>query len=254
MDTRFWGPSGWRMLHLISFSVDQSFGPKKNDVVAFFELLPYILPCKYCRANLTEHIEKEPIDPTNLPKWLWKIHNMTNAKLRDQKIPTAQSPPFEPVAEAYLDRLSVGCTRTLFEGWDFLFSIAESHPKSAVARASDPIKGAPSSDTLSPSEKNRWNLLEVEERLPFFEAFFSLIPKVLPYPEWRRAAADGCDGPPDWSSRASSIKSLWGIRCSMESKLDLLNKTTYSSLCKILKENRSGCGTSRRGKTCRRKR
>jgi hypothetical protein len=243
------------MLHLITFAVDLPFGPKRDDVVAFFSLLPFVLPCKYCRTNLTDHMEKEPIDPKRLARWFWKIHNMANAKLRSQKIPTAADPSFEAVEKAYMDRLGVGCTRTLFEGWEFLFSAAEAHPMSLNAKNSDPMPGAPKGAEagLSLLEKNRWNLLTPEERLAPFEAFFNLLPKVLPYPEWRAAAAEGCGGPPDWSTRASTLKSLWGIRCSMESRLELLNKTSYSSLCKVLKENRSGCGAVRRGKTCRRK-
>lgn len=248
------------MLHLISFSVAKPYGPEKGDVIKFFELLPYVLPCKYCRANLVDHMELERLAASAtaaaLPKWLWTIHNLANKKLRQQKIPTATDPPFEMVAKVYNERLDLGCTRTFFEGWEFLFSIAEAHPLAAASRVAEPLPGAPNAALLedaSDLEKARWNVLEPEVRMKYYEAFLRLLPSVLPFPEWRAAAAAGCGGPADWSSRAATLKSLWGMRCSMESKLELLNTTTYAGLCKELKLNRSGCGAGRRGKTCRRK-
>ena len=130
MDTRFWGPSGWRLLHLITFTYEPS---QSEKVGKFFETLPYVLPCKFCRCSLTEYMDEDPVKDAltsrkALTKWLWRIHNKVNDKLRGQGLATAENPPFEAVKKVYEERISAGCIHAEFEGWDFLFSIAENHP------------------------------------------------------------------------------------------------------------------------------
>lgn len=257
MDTRYWGPSGWRLLHLISFAKAQS----PAAACRFFETLPYVLPCKYCRKSLSEYITEDPVDCAvrehRLSRWLWRIHNDVNAKLRAQRIPTAADPPFERVRALYEERLAAGCSRTVFDGWEFLFSVAEAHPMSRTGRSSAAIDGHPPADTMfdaTPLERNRWNMMLPEERLPFYQAFWEALPAALPFPEWRAAWRRAAGAGPVPDTRAELLKWLWGIRCRMETELDLLNRTNYSCLCKELREMRSGCGSSRRGRTCRRKR
>ena len=85
MDTRFWGPSGWRLLHLITFAYEPE--RDKKNVCKFFHKLPYVLPCKFCRASLSEYMLEDPVEdacasPEKLQRWLWRIHNKVTAKLR----------------------------------------------------------------------------------------------------------------------------------------------------------------------------
>ena len=61
MDTRFWGPSGWRLLHLITFATSDI---DNDHLQLFFRNLPYVLPCKFCRASLTDYYAVDPI-PSN---------------------------------------------------------------------------------------------------------------------------------------------------------------------------------------------
>ena len=249
MDTRYWGPSGWRLLHLISFGTNPT--PK---VCEFMRMLPYVLPCKYCRKSLSEYMIEDPIEcnKTQLPKWLWRIHNDVNNKLRGQRLRVEPDPDFRTVETIYVERLEAGCTRTSFEGWEFLFSIAEAHPYSRVAKASVPIKGHPV-EVTDPLELNRWNLMTPEERMPFYNRFWELLPDALPFPEWKASWKEAVRalGPP--TCRADCLKYLWSIRRHMENSLELLNRTTYQSLCRELRDNRSGCSTSTRGRTCRKK-
>jgi Erv1 / Alr family len=249
MDTKFWGPSGWKFLHLITFS---DAIESKAAIRCFFETLPYVLPCKFCRQSLSEYMKKIPLDTAAPAKWLWKIHNCVNGKLRSQGLNTEADPPFSVVKKLYTDKFAAGCTKTNFEGWEFLFSIVENHPYSKSATGSLPIKDAPEhidpADTL---ELNRWNMLAPEKRAVFYEQFWNCLPRVLPYPEWKKVW-EAC--PTDWSSRQAAMRTLWGVRCSMESALQLMNKTNYHSLCKQLRTHRSGCSKSTRAKTCRKKR
>lgn len=255
MDTRFWGPSGWKLLHSITFG-NQNNG---KDVCAFFNYLPYVLPCKFCRASLSEYILEDPIEkscgtPETLQRWLWRIHNKVNEKLRRQHVQVdGPNPPFYAVSAFYKDKLRQGCSKTHFDGWDFLFSVAECHPLSQASRSSLPILGHPPVEELTtPLEKNRWNLLEPEERLVYYTKFFQSLPAVLPFKEWRNVwAQSDCE---TYTKRKETIDCLWKIRRTLEKELELLDKDTYASMCKTLQDNRSGCNRSSKSKTCRKKR
>lgn len=256
MDTRFWGPSGWRLLHSITFA----YMPRTDKVAVreMFNALPYVLPCKYCRFSLSEHMEELPLEPALesrelLTLWLWKIHNRVNAKLRAQRInQTQEDPPFEKVKEYYTFLLNTGCTRTIFPGWEFLFSIADLHPMSTLAKKSQPISGAPLCEHItSIEEKNKWNCMSHNERLPYYQQFWKYIGLTLPFKEWRDI---WISAPCNLDSRISTTKWLWKLRCSMETELELLNKCNFASLCKNLQSYRSDCSKSARGKTCRKRR
>jgi hypothetical protein len=257
MDTKYWGPSGWSLLHLITIAEANPSPQQKKDLECFFSTLPYVLPCKYCRASLSEYMVEHPLSkalesdkPYSIARWLWTIHNCVNAKLRSQKLHVLEDPPFSDVKERYIERYESGCTKTKFEGWEFLFSIVENHPYSKQSLAGIPIPGAP--DNLETDlEKNQWNVLPAADRMKKVEQFWRCLPLVFPYPEWKTIWSS-CSM--DWSSRASALKTLWQIRCRMESELELLNKTNYHSLCYELKKHRSGCSKSKRAKTCRKKR
>lgn len=257
MDTRFWGPSGWRLLHSITFAYIPH--TEKNSVRQMFEMLPFVLPCKFCRASLTEYMKVDPLEPAlesrdALTKWLWRIHNQVNAKLRIQKLNVEKDPPFEKVAEFYNELLAAGCSQTEFPGWDFLFSIAELHPMSKSALASVPMPrpdGIRCEEIESLEEKNRWNCLKAEERLPLYRKFWAAIGKVLPFPSWRKSWAKHATNLSLLNRRSGTMKWLWRIRCAMETDLELLNSCKYSHLCKTLKSHRSGCAKSVRAKTCR---
>lgn len=224
-----------------------------------FEMLPFVLPCKFCRASLSEYMEKDPLEPAlasrdSLTRWLWRIHNEVNTKLRSQKLNVVPDPPFEKVASLYKDILSSGCSQTDFPGWDFLFSIAELHPLSKSAKASVAIPGGPPCEDLKTrEEKNRWNCLSPEERLPLYRLFWTSLGNTLPFPEWRKSWHKNAAGY-SLNSRKAVIRWLWKLRCRMESNLNLLNRCKYSSLCKTLKTHRSGCTKSIKARTCRKKR
>lgn len=188
--------------------------------------------------------------PYAVARWLWVIHNCVNAKLRSQKLNVLEDPPFSDVKELYIEKFKAGCTKTKFEGWEFLFSVVENHPYSKQSLAGIPIPGAPD-NLVTDLEKNRWNVLPAADRMKKVEQFWKCLPGVFPYAEWK-SIWNSCAT--DWSLRASSLKTLWQIRCRMESQLELLNKTSYHSLCHELKKHRSGCSKSKRAKTCRKKR
>lgn len=120
MDTRYWGPSGWQLFHLIAF---RSAHPE--DVLL---QMKDVLPCKFCRASTTEFVHTHPLrgDPA---RWLYEIHNMVNHKLRSQckddpnVINPGEDPSFESIKDHYMK-----LKPTEIPGRDFLFSIAVNYP------------------------------------------------------------------------------------------------------------------------------
>ena len=120
MDTRFWGPSGWQLFHLVAFRSEHP-----DDVL---NQMKDILPCKYCRASTTEFVKEHPLRG-NPGKWLYDIHNMVNNKLRTQAkedpsvIDPGPDPSFEEIRKRYM-----AMRLTNVPGRDFLFAIAINYP------------------------------------------------------------------------------------------------------------------------------
>jgi len=131
MDTRYWGPDAWDLLHFIS--LDYPNNPSDNDKLIyshFFNSLPFVLPCFYCRSSFTDYLKELPIEnyfnsKKNIIEWVWKLHNKVNDKLRKQKLISYPNPPLSIIKTQYLPRLndinSMDCAN--MTGWKFIYSI-----------------------------------------------------------------------------------------------------------------------------------
>lgn len=260
MDTRFWGPSGWRFLHLVSAGYE---GKNKKEMLDFLHCLPFVLPCKFCRSSLITYYEEIP--PENalesketLSKWMWKIHGKVNQKLRSQGQTIPPDPTYAMVKKIYTERFHHGCTKTEFPGWDFLFSIVENHPL-AKGETSTPMLNAPPLESIDPTNINellKWNYLDPEIRYEYVCQFWSTLPSVLPFPEWRLLWKEYGSGfcSSTLSKKQDALRGLWHIRCAINKELHQLNNSSFRQLCNDLKIHRSGCGKSRNARTCRKKR
>ncbi len=252
MDTKYWGPSGWKLLHLIA-EADTLGGRKINRT--FWESLPYVLPCKFCRASLTEYYEAHPIptQPADMGEWLYTIHNCVNDKLRSQGQNLPPNPPYQAVSMHYRELLIRDCTETVFPGWEFLFCIADNYPGSAPSKPMPDTPGdaleASRTGRLSAKERNRYNLLSTNQRITMLRRFMSALPAVLPFVYWTELWRQHCKK--DFSGRSAAKRTLWCIRCAMDRALHKKSETTYYGLCKELAAKRSGCSTARRARTCR---
>ncbi len=254
MDTKYWGPSGWKLLHLIA-EADTVQGRKINR--PFWESLPYVLPCKFCRASLTEYYQVHPIpaEPKEMSKWLYTIHNCVNEKLRSQGQDLPANPPYDAVSAHYRELLGRGCTESVFPGWEFLFSCADNYPGTAPSK---PMPDTPvevleatkkSGYQLTLEEANRYNLLGADARIRMLRRFMDAVPAVLPFPLWSSLWRRHCKK--DYSGRGAAKRTLWCIRCALARALAHKSETTYHGLCVELAAQRSGCSASRRAKTCR---
>jgi hypothetical protein len=251
MDTRFWGPSGWKLLHLIAAS-------RNKDAHDFFELLPFILPCKFCRASLTDYIQADPVpnEPNDYPYWMYRIHNRVNEKLKSQGLPTEKAPSFAQVKKKYDTLLKQPCTVNTMVGWDFLFSIAYTHPCDSVK--SSPLSGAPEDHTIKdPILRNRWNLLTKDERIPYLKKFWeNALPNALPFEEWRNAWNKCKTNPPLNKDRKDMTDWLYDIeKCVCKILAQPPPPHSFRALCKELSAFESKCsGTKKKTvRTCRAK-
>jgi hypothetical protein len=256
MDTRFWGPSGWRLLHIVVSTPLN--GRNFNRIKDFFILLPFILPCKFCRQSLSIYYKKRPIpnEYTEMNRWLYDIHNEVNDKLRKQNLIHEPNPSFEKVQEDYLKFTQSPCASSTILGWDFLFSVANTTPSKALH--STAIVDAPE-ELLTPELRNEWNTMNYKERIPYVEKWWNLLKMVYPYKPWINAwrKAESTYGlAPVKKGKRTVLSWLFNIQntvCKM-----MMEQTPYRSfngLCKEVSLFSSGCGNAKTKavKTCRAK-
>jgi hypothetical protein len=84
---RVWGPPMWELLHLITIKPNQPM----TVYQMFFDSIRYLLPCKKCQRNYTEHVSMLPIPHTKkeLASWLIAVHNRVNQSIDK---PTVNAP------------------------------------------------------------------------------------------------------------------------------------------------------------------
>ena len=91
MVTTIWGPGMWHFLHTISFNYPiNPTDEDKTHYKSFIENLKYILPCKYCRQNLTRNLILMPLTSKvmesrdSFSRYIYKLHETVN-KLLNKK-------------------------------------------------------------------------------------------------------------------------------------------------------------------------
>uniref|UniRef100_A0A6C0B4L9 thiol oxidase n=1 Tax=viral metagenome TaxID=1070528 RepID=A0A6C0B4L9_9ZZZZ len=137
MDTRFWGPDGWHLLHSIAYTYPSN--PNKTTrqkYKRFFNTVPYILPCVYCRNSLHKFYKDLPIENSlqnnnSLFEWLYKIHNKVNNKLTKQNLNCKTNPGLSKIRKFY-KKYVVDNDKSCSEhpGILFIYSIIFNYPLS----------------------------------------------------------------------------------------------------------------------------
>ena len=254
MDTRFWGPSGWKLLHLVTFE----YTPKQAKPMAdFLETLPFILPCKFCRASLTDYYRQHPFPKGELivnfdvKKWMYKIHNCVNDKLRKQGLNPSPDPTYQKVKQFYDKWRTCDWKQQLSTFWDFLFAVAYNHPIQTTPH-SKPMPDCPAEvyQCNDKCEKNKWNVLPPRDRMYWFTRFWSLLPAVLPVEIAKKWKEVECTHSPTLESRRSTLAWLWRMRCGLDSTF----QDPYTSVCQRVASFSSDCGKKKRAITCRKRR
>ncbi len=258
MDTRFWGPSGWRLIHLVAAAESNR---RVGAILEWFQLLEYVLPCKYCRASFHDYIRLQPLtpsiiaDPEAFGRWAYDIHNRVNAKLRGQGLLETPDPEWNSVRDYYTAEQRGLCDGSPLLGWDFMISVAFTTPTADYKPV--PMPDAPTDWTsLDPASRNRYNLLTRAERLPYLDRWWRLIPAILPCAAWRRAwTRAAAVRPPLSSGREAVLRWMW--RVESEVCRDLRCPVPHSCVGAMKREAaafESGCSVAKKGTTCRTRR
>lgn len=88
MVTKIWGPLAWTFLHTMSFNYPVH--PTEDDKKHYKEYvynLRYVLPCKYCRINLTNNLKKKPLEMCHMKnretfsRYIYELHELVNRML-----------------------------------------------------------------------------------------------------------------------------------------------------------------------------
>lgn len=89
MLTTAWGPAIWHYLHMMSFNYP--LNPTEEDKKHYRDFilsLQYVLPCKYCRMNLTKNFARLPLKEKDMEsresfsKYVYELHELINKMLK----------------------------------------------------------------------------------------------------------------------------------------------------------------------------
>jgi hypothetical protein len=232
MDTRFWGPPGWKLLHLTALNYPNK--PSAEDKInygIFYSNLKDVLPCKYCRKSFTKYIANLPVEDyleskDKLFEWVYLMHNKVNGKLRRQGLIDYPDPSLEEVKKLYPETLLKECQ---LPGWDFIYSIVFNYNKQ-----DPPI-----------------------DKVKAYSILFTYLGKVIPCRDYRELYNKYFNRDPvgkHLTGRDELIKWLYNINCCINGKLKERNRN-FHKLCTFYETFRAGgCNkTSHKGYTCRKR-
>jgi hypothetical protein len=217
MDTRFWGPSGWQLFHLIAFK------SAPDDARPLLADMKDVLPCKFCRASTSEFVKKHP-SKKPYGRWMYDIHNMVNNKLRTQcaddpkVINPGPDPEFEEVKAKY-DRME---KPDAVPGRDFLMAVSYNFSGDAA-------------DAKTQRE------------------FLGHLAEAYPYAELRKVVQRYLKAhEPSLSSQRAYTHWMYGLMKELSETIKVPIRS-YRGYMSHLAYYKSGCtGKSYKGKTCRR--
>lgn len=217
MDTRFWGPSGWQLFHLIA---SQYKRPQK-----LLNMINEILPCKFCRESTTQYMKQDPLAYHHPEVWLYELHNKVNDKLRTQckddpaVINPGPNPTFDEVEEKYRKMKPNNVP-----GRDFLFSIAVNYPDNPEENDMD-------------TQRN----------------FIHKLAEVFPFPNLQKRFKKYLDSHEvSLSSRKNYMKWMYGLLNELSEEINV-EIPSYKGYVARVMYFKSGCqNKTYRGKTCRR--
>lgn len=212
MDTRYWGPSGWQLFHLIAF--------KSKNPEELLLTIKDILPCKFCRESTAHFMNELPLKG-NPGKWLYDLHNKVNHKLRTQSyqdptvINPGPDPSFEDVKEKY-DKMKP----KNIPGRDFLFSIA-------VNYSDDPT----------------------EDQMATQRHFLKVLSKVFPFHDFESYYNSN---PPTLENRQAYMKWMYGLLRHLSKVFSVSIPTYKGYVQRAMYYKSGCSKKTYKGKTCRR--
>lgn len=135
MNPIYWGTEAWDLLFCIVWKYPQQPNTHTKKLYrTLFQLLGDVLPCGECCRSYSGYYQSFPVNnyldnDKSLQLWLYKVHNMVNAKLRLQGKKVEKDPTFQEVIAKY-DILTTDQNLYKYEHrwWRFLLAIAWAFP------------------------------------------------------------------------------------------------------------------------------
>lgn len=88
MVVNIWGPAMWHYLHTMSFNYPvEPTSENKKYYREFVYNLRHVLPCKYCRINLTNNLKQKPLlmchmrSRATFSRYIYELHELVNKML-----------------------------------------------------------------------------------------------------------------------------------------------------------------------------
>ena len=212
MDTKFWGPDGWKLLHSICEKYPENPKLKDKEIYSeFFNSISYVLPCIYCRISFKEYIRELPIEnyidnKKDLCYWLYLIHNKVNEKLRKQNLNHKKDPKYPTIRRRYKIYVrDVNNNKKIAPGFDFMYSVAFNYIH-----------------TRSNMSKKRVNRYKI---------FFNLLGLIIPFKDLKKIyLLHISKNPITINKRCNHSLKLWLYQ------LELSYKTSIDNLCLCFKK------------------
>lgn len=227
MDTRYWGPDAWQLLHSIAVSYPSK--PSKIDAenyYLFFGTIKDILPCIYCRISFNEYSDQLPIENylkngKSLSYWLYLMHNKVNEKLRNQNLQISEDPEFDTFHQKYLEKVKIICNdiKCIYRlpGWEFMYCVLFNYT----------------------AKKNKID----EVRKQSYITFFKLLPQIVPFPSLRDVMLKYIElFPIEDCMQSRTLMKLWCYN--LEKMFCEINQIKYSKFterCRSIELYRAGC-------------
>ena len=234
MDTRFWGPDGWKIFHSIAEGYpDKPTNDERYMYGCFFKCLRFVLPCIYCRISFKEYSEKLQVDDhldskESLTKWMYNMHNLVNDKLRTQGFLHENDPSYVDIKTKYKNFISEvnksNCTH--MPGWDFIYCIYFNYPEKFDEDAMERIVG--------------------------YAQFLLLLPHVLPFTAAKEALVSfKYDLSENLMSREKAKELIYYMEKHVKKAINC-KCISFTKRCNIIENFRAGCKKNKDGAgTCR---
>jgi hypothetical protein len=240
MNTQFWGPDGWKLLHSVAQNYPKHPNPETVRLYTnFYESIKYVLPCIYCRNSYAEYIEELPVreftkDRESMTRWMYEMHNKVNGKLRGQGLLHESDPEYRDIThryENYLKEVNAGdCS--CFPGMLFIYCILFNFPLKK-----DEIDAV---------------------RYAHYILFFNYLVEIMPFGKIRELFKEFIARHPIENAMESRMTmKRWGYKLeAFLYKKHGKKCMTYKERCLLIEMNRAGCSKiagSKKGKngTCR---
>lgn len=222
MDTKFWGPDCWNLLHCITENYPENASYyTKNKYKAFFISLSKILPCKYCRNSTKKFISEIDINDylyskKSLCRWLFLLHNKVNDKLRRQGNDVKKNPSFSVIKSRFEKKLKYYNENPKnIPGLDFLYSVVFNY-------------------TFSVDHKDKICLKE-------YINFFNIIKYVLPFKLFKKIYTEHLKKYPIDKNICDSVFKLWIFTLDKSYKKNFKDKLCYDGICKKYSKHKAIC-------------